>query len=222
MRVKPFLSSQLLVIAASSSRLGACRAFVAAPTAIRLRAGGHAAAAAAASSLSTTLSSSSNDINLLPPPAVLDRVFEIDSRPIILFDGVCNMCNGAVNTAIDWDPRGKLRFSALQSNVGRALLQAHGREADDISSIVFVTPAGAYVKSDAILGISEELNPLPFLPLRPFAGLAKVVVPQLLRDLIYDGVADNRYSIMGKRDECRFDADGEFDDRFVDDELAES
>lgn len=132
------------------------------------------------------------------------------------------MCNNAVNTAIDWDPRGKLRFSALQSNVGRSLLQAHGREADDISSIVFVTPDGAFTKSDAILGITEELNPLPFLPLKPFAKVATNLVPQLLRDLVYDGVADNRYSIMGKRDECRFDADGEFDDRFVDDSIADS
>jgi predicted DCC family thiol-disulfide oxidoreductase YuxK len=132
------------------------------------------------------------------------------------------MCNSAVNLALDWDPRGKLRFAALQSNVGRALLQYHGRSADDISSIVLVTPAGAYIKSDAILGITESLNPLPMFPLRPFARLATSVVPQLLRDLIYDGVADNRYSIMGKRNECRFDADGAFTDRFVDDSLAVS
>ena len=79
-----------------------------------------------------------------------------------------------------------------------------------------------YIKSDAILGITQELNPLPILPLRPFAKLATYAVPQFLRDLIYDGVADNRYSIMGKRDECRLDVDGEFDDRFVDDRLAEA
>ena len=78
------------------------------------------------------------------------------------------MCNNAVNLALDWDPQGRLRFSALQSNVGRALLQSHGRDADDISSIVFVTPNDAYIKSDAILGITQELNPLPILPLRPF------------------------------------------------------
>ena len=132
------------------------------------------------------------------------------------------MCNSAVNLALDWDPRGQLRFAALQSNVGRALLQAHGREADDISSIVFVTPKGAYTKSDAILGITRELNPLPFLPLRPVAMFGQLVVPQILRDAIYDGVADNRYSIMGMRDGCCFDANGEFDDRFVDECLVES
>jgi predicted DCC family thiol-disulfide oxidoreductase YuxK len=157
---------------------------------------------------------------LSPPPVVLKKVFELDNRPIILFDGVCNLCNSAVNLALDWDPKGKLRFSALQSNVGRSLLQAHGRRADDISSIVFVTTEGAYTKSDAILGITQELNPLPFVPMRPLATLGRWIVPQFLRDLIYDGVADNRYSIMGMRDECRFVSDGEFDDRFVDDALA--
>ncbi len=87
------------------------------------------------------------------------------------------------------------------------------------------------MKSDAILGISESLTPLPpWLPrrpsstitskmtMRPLAKLASAIVPRYLRDLIYDGVADNRYSIMGKREECRYDADGEFDDRFVNDE----
>lgn len=168
----------------------------------------------------STKESLGSEPRLLTPSAVLKRVFESDSRPIILFDGVCNLCNGAVNLALDWDPKGKLRFSALQSNVGRALLQAHGRDADDISSIVFVTTEGACTKSDAILGITQELNPLPFVPLMPLAVVGKAIVPQFLRDLIYDGVADNRYSIMGMRDECRFDADGEFDDRFVNDSIA--
>ncbi|KAL7462958.1 hypothetical protein ACHAXS_003330 [Conticribra weissflogii] len=158
---------------------------------------------------------------LLIPSDVLKRVFEKDDRPVILFDGVCNLCNSAVNLALDWDPNGKLRFAALQSNVGKSLLQAHGRRADDISSIVFVTTKGAYTKSDAILGITSELNPFPFLPLKPAATLGRMVVPQILRDAIYDGVADNRYSILGKRDVCRIDADGEFDDRFVDEKLAE-
>ncbi|KAL3785770.1 hypothetical protein ACHAW5_009627 [Stephanodiscus triporus] len=208
---KLFLSLMQLGIA--SSLTGACRAFVAAPHG-RTNGG----RTSRASSMTTPFSTPG--VVLSPPSVVLERVFEVDARPVILFDGVCNMCNNAVNLALDWDPRGKLRFAALQSNVGRALLQHHGRSADDISSIVLVTPEGAYVKSDAVLGIAESLNPLPMLPLRPFARLATSIVPQFLRDLIYDGVADNRYSIMGKRDECRFDADGEFTDRFVDDSLA--
>mmetsp|Transcript_18566 Transcript_18566/g.37536 ORF Transcript_18566/g.37536 Transcript_18566/m.37536 type:complete len:217 (+) Transcript_18566:134-784(+) len=157
----------------------------------------------------------------LVPSDVLKRIFQTDDRPVILFDGVCNLCNSAVNLALDWDPSGKLRFAALQSNVGKSLLQAHGRGADDISSIVFVTTRGAYTKSDAILGITAELNPIPFLPMKSVATLGQIVVPRILRDAVYDGVANNRYSIMGKRDVCRIDADGEFDGRFVDEKLAE-
>ena len=125
-----------------------------------------------------------------------------------------------MNLALDWDPEGKLRFSALQSNVGRALLQANGKRADDISSIVLVTEDGAFVKSDAVLKITEELTPLSLLPLKPAAVVGRVLVPKFLRDIIYDGVADNRYDLMGKRNECRFDADGEFENRFVDDDIA--
>merc|ERR1719491_2266694 len=152
------------------------------------------------------------------PQIISERVFKTDKRPIILFDGVCNLCNGAVNLALDWDPKGKLRFSALQSNVGRALLESNGRKSDDISSIVLVTDSAAYTKSDAILKISQELAP-PFLPMKQLSVIGLIAVPKILRDLIYDGVADNRYDLMGKRNSCRFDADGDFDDRFVKDEL---
>jgi len=130
------------------------------------------------------------------------------------------MCNSAVNVALDWDKGGKLRFAALQSNVGRALLQKNGRNADDISSIVLVTKNGAYIKSDAVLRITEELTPLAFLPLRPAVAVGRVLLPKILRDVIYDGVADNRYKIMGIRDECRLDSDGAFEDRFIDDSIS--
>jgi predicted DCC family thiol-disulfide oxidoreductase YuxK len=157
--------------------------------------------------------------DLLPPSAVAERVFATDKRPIILFDGVCNMCNNAVNLALDWDPRGNLRFAALQSDVGRALLEKNGRRADDITTIVLVASDGAYTKSDAILKITEALAP-PFLPTKPAVALGRMLIPQFVRDLIYDQVADNRYQLMGKRDTCRFDAEGEFVDRFVKEELA--
>ena len=164
----------------------------------------------------------STTTNVAEPSIVSERVFATDKRPVILFDGVCNMCNGAVNLALDWDPAAKLRFSALQSNVGRALLQANGREADDISSIVLVTSDGAYIKSDAILKITEELTPrwLPVPLAKPAAIAGRTLVPKFLRDLIYDGVADNRYSILGMRDECRFGDENAFAARFVDDSVA--
>lgn len=252
-------STLLLVAAVASSRIGTCRAFIISPYAFptttmtlssspRRRGRGRGRGIFVSSSSATSflystvpdndnISSSPDSPSSPSPAAVLNKVFKTDTRPIILFDGVCNLCNNAVNLAIDWDPNATLRFAALQSNVGKSLLQYHGRDANDISSIVLVTKDGAFVKSDAILGITESLNPLPTLPrllpfsnstknkdingmtMRPLAKLASVIVPKYLRDLIYDGVADNRYSIMGKRMECRYDADGEFDDRFVDDDI---
>ena len=101
----------------------------------------------------------------LSSPTVTHNYFLLCS----MLDTVCNLCNNAVNLALDWDPEGKLRFSALQSNVGRALLEANGRKADDISSIVLVTKDGAFIKSDAVLKITEELTPLSLLPLKPAA-----------------------------------------------------
>jgi len=172
------------------------------------------------SSVDTTNPTAGDEPTLLEPSIVSSKVFSGDQRPVILFDGVCNLCNNAVNLALDWDPKGRLRFSALQSDVGRSLLEANGRKADDISSIVLVTKEGAYTKSDAVLKITEELIPLRLLPLRPVASLGRLVVPKFLRDLIYDGVADNRYQLMGKRNECRLDGDGEFEKRFVKDDIA--
>merc|ERR1712176_1636608 len=171
---------------------------------------------------SSSAESTIETAGLLEPKAVSSKVFRNDQRPIILFDGVCNLCNNAVNLALDWDPQGKLRFSALQSNVGRSLLEANGRRADDISSIVLVTESGAYIKSDAILKITEELVPFSFLPLKPAAAMSRFVIPKFLRDIIYDGVADNRYDLMGKRDQCRLDSDGEFKYRLIDDKMAEA
>jgi len=133
-----------------------------------------------------------------------------ENRPVVLFDGVCNLCNGGVNLAIDLDPPGKLRFAALQSDAGRALLRRAGRDPDDISSIVLVEENGAYVKSEAVLRIATYLEN----PALPAAAALGMLFPGALRDVIYDLVAANRYQFLGMRDECRV-GDARYDDRFV-------
>ncbi|XP_024516609.1 DCC family protein At1g52590, chloroplastic isoform X1 [Selaginella moellendorffii] len=91
-------------------------------------------------------------------------LFASDTRPVILFDGVCNLCNGGVNFVLDRDPRARLRFAALQSNAGRALLERSGRSRDDISSIVLVEKQRSYIKSEAVLRIAHYLDePYPSL-----------------------------------------------------------
>ena len=139
-----------------------------------------------------------------------DALFASDKRPIILFDGVCNLCNGGGNLALDLDPPGRLRFAALQSPAGRALLVRAGRDPNDISSIVLVEETNAYVKSDAVLRIATYLEN----PLLPAAGTLGALFPGIIRDAVYDLVADNRYDILGVKDECRL-GDDRFDDRFV-------
>ena len=147
------------------------------------------------------------------PTTAVGALFETDKRPIILFDGVCNLCNGGVNLALDLDPPGKLRFAALQSNTGRALLRRVGREPNDISSIVLVEENAAYVKSEAVLRIATYLEN----PALPAAAALGMLFPSGLRDVVYDVVARNRYELLGMRDECRL-GDTRFDDRFVADD----
>jgi len=143
--------------------------------------------------------------------AVVDEVFsKNDSRPVILFDGVCNLCNGGVNFALDHDPTGVFRFASLQSKVGKSLLLNAGKRPDDISSIVLVTsPQQSYFKSNAVLRIAQKLQGT----MLPFIGFAGNIAPTFLKDIVYDFVADNRYR-FGHADSCRLE-DERFDDRFV-------
>eukprot|EP00741_Cyanophora_paradoxa_P004693 tig00000823_g4555.t1 len=127
-------------------------------------------------------------------PEVLRR----ETKPVILYDGVCGLCNGGVEFVLWFESGDAFRFAALQSEKGRSLLRAAGRDPDDISTIVLISEGRAFTKSEAVLRIGRRLqNPLPLLAL---LGLG---VPPFVRDLLYDQVASNRYSFFGRRDECR-------------------
>lgn len=102
-----------------------------------------------------------------------------------------------------------MRFAALQSDVGRTLLQRNGRAPDDISSIVLVDRNRAYIKSEAILRIGQQLEmPLPILTTLVFP------LPLFFRDTVYDFIASNRYLVFGRTESCRL-SDERFADRFV-------
>uniref|UniRef100_A0A0E0FGX1 Uncharacterized protein n=1 Tax=Oryza nivara TaxID=4536 RepID=A0A0E0FGX1_ORYNI len=116
-----------------------------------------------------------------------------DTRPIMLFDGVCNLCNGGVRFVQEHDPNRSIRYIPLQSESGRKLLQRSGRAPDDISSVVLVEKDRSYIKSEAVLRIMGYLN-LPFPQLATFLNF----VPLFLRDFAYDNVADNRYAVFGR------------------------
>ncbi|KAJ0008053.1 hypothetical protein Pint_30103 [Pistacia integerrima] len=123
--------------------------------------------------------------------------FERDSRPIMLYDGVCNLCNGGVRFVRDIDRNRRIRYEALQSEAGKNLLRRSGRAPDDISSVVLVEKDRSYIKSDAVLKIMEYVD-IPYPQLAFFLHF----VPQFVRDFVYDNIANNRYTIFGRSDSC--------------------
>lgn len=130
---------------------------------------------------------------------------------VILFDGVCNFCNAWVDILLRLDINEKFKFAPLQSDIGKELLVAIGKEADDISSVVLVKEDLKYYdKSSCVLQVVEELGPLAGV----FSKAAEAVVPLQIRDSIYETVAENRYNFLGKRDECRC-GDPKYAERFV-------
>ncbi len=120
-------------------------------------------------------------------------------RPVILFDGVCNLCNSAVRWVIEHDKEGRFDFASLQSDVARRELVKvmDPREVDALpDSIVLLDSDGVHVRSAAALRILRGLGSW-FLLLR-----LGVVLPGPIRDAIYDMVARNRYRWFGRRDTC--------------------
>ena len=116
---------------------------------------------------------------------------------IILFDGVCNLCNGAVQFVIERDKNDVFRFAALQSEVGQKLVIERGIDTEIIDSIILIEPNVAYyTKSTAALKIAEDLNGL-WSTLSIFLG-----VPEGIRNIVYDFIAKNRYKWYGKKQEC--------------------
>ncbi|CAH8353611.1 unnamed protein product [Eruca vesicaria subsp. sativa] len=123
--------------------------------------------------------------------------FEQDKRPIMLFDGVCNLCNGGVKFVRDHDHNRSIRFEALQSEAGKKLLMRSGRAPDDISSVVLVEKDRSYIKSEAVLKIMKYID-LPFPQLAFFLQFS----PLFVRDFLYENVANNRYAMFGRSDSC--------------------
>ncbi len=119
-----------------------------------------------------------------------------ETHQIILFDGVCNLCNGAVQFIIKRDKKDIFRFASLQSETGQRLLKQHNINAASIYTIVLISDEKAYIKSSAALRIARHLS-----------GIWKLayyykVIPEFIRDAVYDFIARNRYNWFGKKDQC--------------------
>lgn len=129
---------------------------------------------------------------------------------VVLFDGVCNLCNGFVNWLIDHDHHDRLRFASLQSDAGQRLLRERGEDPSRLDSVILVTQDRVYEKSGAVLRMGRALGGIWAL-----GGIA-VVVPRFIRDVVYDFVAARRYDWFGKRASCRMPTP-ELQRRFIED-----
>lgn len=119
--------------------------------------------------------------------------------PVLLYDGVCGFCNKSVQLILDQDRNGSMRFAALQSDYGQAVIERHA-ELRGVDSVVFIErKAGGervYVRSDAALKVAAYLGGFWKI------FLAARVLPRALRDYCYDLFARNRYRVFGKYDSC--------------------
>ncbi|WP_251343629.1 thiol-disulfide oxidoreductase DCC family protein [Haloplanus halophilus] len=132
---------------------------------------------------------------------------DLPTAPVLLFDGVCSLCNGVVRFLVPRDPEGRLRYAPLQSDAGRALLDRAGLS-EGVDTVVLVEGDRAYTRSAAVIRVAELLG-WPY-------SLARVarVVPRGVRDACYDVVAANRYDWFGRREECLV-PDEDVRDRFL-------
>lgn len=116
---------------------------------------------------------------------------------IILFDGVCNLCDTSIQFIIKRDPKHIFRFASLNSDLGKQLLKERQIDRSKIDSIVLVDPKIAYyIKSSAALEIAKRLKGWPKLL------AAFLIFPLWLRDPVYDFIARNRYRWFGKKESC--------------------
>jgi predicted DCC family thiol-disulfide oxidoreductase YuxK len=120
----------------------------------------------------------------------------VNNQPIILFDGICNLCNRSVQYVIKHDPGALFKFASLQSETGQKLLLQYGLTHNNMASFVLIENNTVYTRSTAALLVAKRLD-----------GLIKllflfIIVPAFIRNAVYNLIAKNRYKWFGKKDTC--------------------
>lgn len=116
-------------------------------------------------------------------------------QPVILFDGICNLCNSAVQFIIRHDKKKQFLFTSLQSEAGQKLLTKYNLPAE-LNSFILIENDTAYNRSTGALRIAKKLNGiLPWL-------YGFIIIPKFFRDGIYNWIGKNRYKWFGKKEEC--------------------
>lgn len=130
-------------------------------------------------------------------------------KPILLFDGVCTLCNSLVSFVIRRDPKGIFQFASLQSDTGQRLLLQQGLPTSQLNTFVLIEGSRYYTESTAALHLFKKLGGLwTFLYLF-------IIVPRQLRDMVYHWIAKNRYKWFGKKEQCMLPT-ADIKDRFLD------
>jgi predicted DCC family thiol-disulfide oxidoreductase YuxK len=130
-----------------------------------------------------------------------------NAKEIILFDGVCNLCNSAVQFILKRDPHQHFVFASLQSDIAKEKLQEAGAT-HSLTTMILLTEGKYYDRSNAALEIAKRLKGL-----WPLLYVFKII-PRFIRDAIYTWLANNRYRLFGKRDACMIPSP-EWKDRFL-------
>jgi predicted DCC family thiol-disulfide oxidoreductase YuxK len=120
----------------------------------------------------------------------------ITSGPILIFDGVCNLCNRLVEFIIRKDTGARIRFASLQSEAGQSILTKIGIPENYFDSVVLILNEKYFLKSSAVLHLLKELGGVWSI----LFGL--IIIPKFIRDLFYTLIARNRYRIFGKKATC--------------------
>ena len=117
-------------------------------------------------------------------------------KPIVLFDGVCNLCNSAVQFIIRHDKKNIFMFTSLQSDTGQKLLAQYDLPLNELNSFILIENNKAYTRSSGALRVIKKLKGLwPLL-------YGFMIVPKFIRDGVYNWVGRNRYKWFGKQDAC--------------------
>ena len=132
---------------------------------------------------------------------VASAMSEPDAISVVLYDGVCGLCNRLNQFLLKRDRHDRFRFASLQSDVAVRLLQRHGTDALDLDTVYVVVNYGQpseslLSRSDAILHVLQRLGGIWAV------AAAGKIVPKPLRDAFYKIVANNRYRVFGKYDVC--------------------
>ena len=118
-------------------------------------------------------------------------------HPIIIFDGICELCNASVDFILKWEKRPDFLFTANQNPPGQELLKQFGENPDEVSTIYVVENGKLYKRSAAALRIARRLR----FPANLLYGF--IIIPGFLRDILYRWISRNRYRWFGKKDTCR-------------------